>query len=272
MTDCEPKLIPADPHVRLSKEMSPTTREGKAAMEKIPYMELVGCLNYLTHATRPDIAFAVNQISRYCQNPGPQHWAAAKHVLAYLKGTAQYGLCFGGSSGSSGSSHFGLTGWVDSDFAGDLDFCRSTSGYVFRFNNGPISWSSRRQTSTAKSTTQAEYQSASDGAREAVPLMWLLQELGVESKRPVTLFCDNNAAIQLANHPAYHPRTKHIRVDYHIIREYVEGGGKCRCFELTRKINLQTHSQNLFHPPTSRSFVISSAFTYWKNSSHENNL
>lgn len=184
-------------------------------------MELTGCLNYLAHVTRPEIGFAVNQIARYSQNPGLQHWAAAKNILAYLKGTVYYGLGFGENSGSS---FFGLTGWVDSDHAGDVDFCRSTSGYVFRFNNGPVSWCSRRQPSTAASTTQAEYQSASDGSREAVPLMWFLQELGVESNRPVTLYCDNNAAIQLANHPAYHPRTKHIRVAFHIIRDYVEEG------------------------------------------------
>jgi hypothetical protein len=61
----------------------------------------VGCLNYLTHSTRPDIAFAVNQVSRYCHNPGPQHWEAVKNILAYPKRTTQYSKCFNGSSGSS---------------------------------------------------------------------------------------------------------------------------------------------------------------------------
>ena len=84
------------------------------------------------YAAHPDIAFAVTQISRHCQKPGPQHWAAAKHVLANVKGTAQYGLCFLGSSGSSGSSHFGLIGWIESDFAGDLDFFRPTSDHIIR--------------------------------------------------------------------------------------------------------------------------------------------
>jgi hypothetical protein len=136
MADCKPRAIPADPHVRLSKEMSPSSEAEKMAMAEVPYQEAIGCLNYLTHVTRPDIAFAVNQVARYCQNPGPQHWAGVKNILAYLKATIHYGLCFGGSSGSS---QFQLVGYVDSDFAGDLDSCRSTSGYLFCFNKGPIS-------------------------------------------------------------------------------------------------------------------------------------
>jgi hypothetical protein len=188
-------------------------------METVPYQQAVGCLNYLTHATRPDIAFAVNQVSRYCHNPGPQHWEAVKHILAYLKGTTQYGICFNGSSGSSDCA---LVGYTDSDYAGDLDHYRSTTGYILFFNNGPVSWCSRRQPSTASSTTQAEYQALSDGSREAAFFMWLLQELGVESKRAVTLFCDNNAAIQLASNPVFRSRTKHINVAYHIVRDYVE--------------------------------------------------
>lgn len=125
MSDCNPKSMPANPHVRLSKEMCPSTRTEKAAMETVPYQQAVGCLNYLTHATRPDIAFAVNQVSRYCHNPGPQHWEAVKHILAYLKGTTQYGICFNGSSGSSDCA---LVGYTDSDYAGDLDHYRSTTG------------------------------------------------------------------------------------------------------------------------------------------------
>ena len=90
MADCEPKLVPADPHVRLSKEMSPSTKVGKLAMANNSYMELPGCLNYLARVKLPEIGFAVNQIARYSQNPGLQHWAAAKNILAYLKGTVHY--------------------------------------------------------------------------------------------------------------------------------------------------------------------------------------
>jgi hypothetical protein len=133
MAECKPRTTPADTHVRLSKEMSPSTRAEKGAMAEVPYQESIGCLNYLTPMTRPDIAFAVNQTARYCQNPGSQQWAAVKNILAYLKATFHYGLCFafGGSSGSSGSNQFQLVGYVDSNFAGDLDSCRSTSGYLF---------------------------------------------------------------------------------------------------------------------------------------------
>ncbi len=219
MSSFNPKSTPADPHVRLSKEMAPSTRAEQLIMEHIPYQQAVGCLNYLTQTTRPDIAFAVNQVSRYCHNPGSQHWEAVKNIFAYLKGTIRYGLCYGGNSGSTTTP---LIGHTDSDYAGDLDHFRSTTGYIFHYNNGPISWCSKRQPATASSTTQAEYQALSDGSKEAVFLSWLLQEVIVESNRAVPIFCDNNAAIQLASNPGYHSKTKHINVAYHVVRGFVE--------------------------------------------------
>ena len=134
MADCKPRVIPADPHVRLSKEMSPSSEAEKMTMAEVPYQETIGCLNYLTHVTRPDIAFAVNQVARYCQNPGPQHWAGVKNILAYLKATIHYGLFFGESSGSS---QFQLVGYVDSDFAGDPDSCPQHLDICFALTKVP---------------------------------------------------------------------------------------------------------------------------------------
>ena len=118
MSDCNPKLTLADPHVRLSKEMVPKTEAKRREVKKLPYQQLVGCLNYLAQTTRLDIAFAANQLSRYTNDWGEEHWRAARHCVAYLKGTANYGLCYGGSGANTNSAPFGFS---DSDYAGDLD-------------------------------------------------------------------------------------------------------------------------------------------------------
>ena len=104
--------------------------------------------------------------------PTDAHWHAAKGVLRYLKGTASLGVTFGGGSNSSGNSHTGgrsraVVGFCDADYAGDVDTRRSTTGYVFLYNGGAISWSSRRQPTVAASTTEAEYMAEAAAAKEA---------------------------------------------------------------------------------------------------------
>ena len=93
--------------------------------------------------TRPDLAFAYSELSKYVQFPGKLHMAAADHVLRYLRDTYEKGILF-----SRGAKHVNLLwGWVDADWAGDTDTRRSHTGFVFMFNGGPISWKSRRQDS-----------------------------------------------------------------------------------------------------------------------------
>jgi hypothetical protein len=75
-------------------------------------------------------------------NPGKSHWDAVKRILRYLKGTLQYALCYQGDSLGSNRS-VSIQGYVDADWAGDIDKRRSTSGYVFMMNGGAISWMSK---------------------------------------------------------------------------------------------------------------------------------
>ena len=63
-------------------------------MKKVPYREAVGSLLYLATTTRPDIAFAVGQVSQFCQNPGYGHWNAVKRIILYLSGTPNHELQF----------------------------------------------------------------------------------------------------------------------------------------------------------------------------------
>ena len=117
-----------------------------------------------------------------------------------------------------------LVGYCDSDFAGDLDKRRSTTGYVFTFAKAPVSWKSTLQSTVALSTTEAEYMAITEAVKEAIWLQGLLGELGI-SQEDVIVYCDSQSAIQLAKNQVYHARTKHIDVRYHFIQEILKEGG-----------------------------------------------
>ena len=88
---------------------------------------------YAMVSTRPDISHAVGVVSSFMANPGEEHWRAVKWVLRYLRGTSDHCISFDGREGS-------VCGYVDVDYAGDLDKRRSTTGYVFTLAGGVISW------------------------------------------------------------------------------------------------------------------------------------
>jgi hypothetical protein len=92
--------------------------------------------------TRPDLAFSFSQLSKFLQCPGDAHLAAAYRVLAYAKGTLNQGL----SHHDPGvGKRYALSGWVDSDFAYDIDTRKSVTGYLMVVNGGPVSWKASRQ-------------------------------------------------------------------------------------------------------------------------------
>ena len=178
------------------------------------YQQAIGCLTYLSVISRPDIAAAVGTLSQYMSEPSKEHWMGVKRILRYLKKTLNFGLKY-----SAGKME--LIGYSDSDWAGDIDTRRSTSGYVFQVGNGTISWSSRKQATVAKSSTEAEYVALSMAAQEAIWLNRLMSDLGQNMDDPIVIFEDNQGAIELAKNPKYHNRTKHIDICHHFIRERV---------------------------------------------------
>jgi hypothetical protein len=202
---------------RLSKSSTTITTSEVDAMTNIPYREVVGSIMYAAITVRLDIAFIANQLAQHCQNPGMDHWKAAKRVLRYLATTRTHGICFGGGRDVKNT----LVGYSDADYAGDPDTRRSTSGYVYILNGGAVTWSSRRQPIVALSTMESEYIAASDSTREAIWLRRLLDGIGVIQKEPTQLNCDNQSAILLARNPESHKGSKHIEVRFHYIREQI---------------------------------------------------
>jgi hypothetical protein len=210
MADAKPASVPLSAAVKLSRG-----GDQPLDMSEYPYRELVGSLMYLSVCTRPDISQAVGVLARYMSAPQKEHWDAAKQLLRYVKGTCSYGITFGADSG--------LQGYCDADFASDLDTRKSTTGYVFVYNGGAISWSSRLQSTVAVSTAEAEYMSAAFSVKEGLWLRKLFAIFGVDIT-PVHVYCDNQAAIQLIKHPIASLRSKHIDVLHHFVRERAARG------------------------------------------------
>jgi len=179
------------------------------------YAELVGFVLYLSTTTRPDIAFAVGVLLRYMACPEEDHMRAAKGVLRYLRGATRLGVAYGADKP--------LQGYVDAEAAGDVDARRSTTGFIFTLNGGPVSWRSKRQSTVATSTAEAEYVAAAMATKEALWLRQLLSALGVDGGA-VPLGEDNQACLALVNNPEATGRTKHVDVAYHMVRDYVARG------------------------------------------------
>jgi hypothetical protein len=178
------------------------------------YQRAVGSLMYAMMGTRPDIAFAVSIVSRFASNPDDTHWLAVQQIFRYLRGTIDHELVYSGNLSP-------LVGYTDSDWAGDTDTRRSTSGYVFNLGSGAITWSSKRQPTISLSTCEAEYIGQTQATKEAVWLRKLLQELGHEQLQATVIFGDNQGAIALAKNPQFHGRSKHIDIQWHYVREKV---------------------------------------------------
>ncbi|CAJ2671832.1 unnamed protein product [Trifolium pratense] len=212
MDSCNSVCSPIVPGTKLIKDES-----GKA-VDSTQFKQIVGCLMYLT-ATRPDLCYSVCLIARYMERPTEIHLAAAKRILRYLKGTMKYGILY-----ESGEVVIKLEGWTDSDYAGDSDDRKSTSGYIFKVGSGAISWSSKKQPIVTLSTTEAEYVAAASCACQAVWLRKILEQLGQEHTSANTIFCDNSSSIKLSKNPILHGRCKHIDVRYHFLRDLTKQG------------------------------------------------
>jgi hypothetical protein len=214
MENCKPVSTPLE----YGKKFQQLSASDEAFDDQL-YRQAIGCLTYMyaSTTTGPDIAAAVGVLSQYASNPSSDHWMGIKRVLRYIKGTISYGLKF-----SVQEQNPQLIGYSDADWAGDLDTrYTSTSGYVFQYGNGTVSWSSKRQSTVAKSSTEAEYVALSSATQEAIWLRRLMKDFGGQVDTATTIYEDNQGAIELAKNAKYHNRTKHIDICHHFVREKV---------------------------------------------------
>lgn len=211
MADSKPVLTPQDPKNTLEQNADDTEH-----VDATEYRSAVGALIYAATGTRPDIANAVGNVSKFMEKPQKAHWDAVKRILRYLNGTRDVGLFY-----TKGNQE--LVGYSDSNYAGDLETRKSTTGYVFQMGTNTITWNSKRQQTVALSTCEAEYMALSHTVCEGIWTRKLLKELGFPQPT-TTIHEDNQGCIALVKNPVQHHRTKHIDVKHHFIREQVEQG------------------------------------------------
>ncbi|KAL0311158.1 UNVERIFIED_CONTAM: Retrovirus-related Pol polyprotein from transposon RE2 [Sesamum angustifolium] len=183
--------------------------------DKTKYRRLVGKLIYLT-MTRPDISFAVGLVSQFMDKPRSVHWEVALRILK---------LC-----------------WAKDDR-------KSTSGYCTYVGGNLVTWRSKKQTTVARSSAEAEYRAMAHTTSEILWLKNLLKELGFMYDDPVPMHCDNQAAIHIDSNPIFHERTKHIEVDCHFVREAVMSQKICIPFTPSSKQRADIFTKTLGGKP-----------------------
>ncbi|MFS7982428.1 putative RNA-directed DNA polymerase [Helianthus anomalus] len=211
LAECNPVATPVDTQQKLS------TKSGSLLADSTEYRRLAGALQYLTF-TRPDIAYAVQQVCIHMHAPTTTHMNALKRVLRYIKGTLAFGLHISASPTTS------LISYTDADWGGCPDTRRSTSGYCVYMGDNLLSWSSKRQPTLSRSSAEAEYRGVANVVSEVCWLRNLLLELHTPPTSATLVFCDNVSAIYLSGNPVQHQRTKHIEMDIHFVREKVAKG------------------------------------------------
>lgn len=200
MSNCNRAATPTEVGLKLVRNLD------EKKVDSHLYKQIVGSLMYIT-GTRPDIMHAVSLnskymemhavslISRYMENPKESHLLDTKRILRYLRGTTSFGIFYKKGEKSD------LIGYTDSDYAGDIDDRKSTSGYVFMPGSGAISWSSKKQ----------EIVAATACACQAIWLRRILEGLNFVQEREVdatAIYCDNSSAIKLSKDPVLYGRRK----------------------------------------------------------------
>lgn len=211
LVECYGTSLTLDPGTKLSSNM------GAPLVDATYYRIVVGKLLHLQNF-RPDIVFAVGLVSRFMTSPQQPHLDAAIQIFSLPQGSSHL------SNSLPTGELVQLLGYSDSDYAGDVEVRRSTSSFLFSLGSGPISWSSKRNSEVAQSSSEAEYRALAEAAKEAQWIRYLLNDMGVKLDKPIIISCDNQSCIKMAKNPVLHTRTKHTEAQCHFIRDYIKKG------------------------------------------------
>ena len=199
----------------------------------------------LMFGSRPDIAYAVSNFSQFSVNPNSTHWTAVRRIFHYLAGAPHRGFCYG----LFGSG----MGFIDAGWRGGEDR-KSIGGYTFLLNRAAISWTSKKQSTVALLSTEAEYMALTQAVKESIWLQGLLRDLGAQRyvEEMQNIIVDNQAAIALARNAEFHLRTKHIDIQYHFVREHVEKKTISLIYCPTADMTADIFMKGLRHPSLTR--------------------
>lgn len=182
------------------------------------FQSIVGTAIYCLTQTRPDLAFSLQWLSRQLQRPTPAYVAALKGVLRYLKGTKDLAILYRNNTDLMPKAY------CDSDFAGCKITAKSIYSYIFTVAGGPISWKSKRSSTIALSTHEAEYNALTKVVREIQWLHGLYRELQRPIDGPILLRSDNQGAIGTSKDPKYYNCSKHTLMRYKYVCQEVSKG------------------------------------------------
>lgn len=200
-------------------------------MSKLPYLELVGSLLYLSTMTRPDIAYHMSVLCSHMHDPSMDCFTAALDLLMYVGHTRHYHIAFSGSvsapdgllhAASEISSNHGFVAYSDASWHKPDHLGYNMFGYVVFLHGGPVAFAAKRLKVVAHSSAEAEYAAASYSSKEVAFVRNVCIELGLMLSGPVCLGVDNTAAITIANNRGVTARTKHFTDAIHYIRHMID--------------------------------------------------
>nr|GEX48978.1 retrotransposon protein, putative, Ty1-copia subclass [Tanacetum cinerariifolium] len=222
MENSKRESIPMQQKLKLSKSQGASTPVELKRMQNVSYASTVGSIMYVVRCTRPDVAFAQNVTSQFQQNPSDIHWTTVKNILKYLRNTKDMFLVYGGDI----KRGLRVSCYTDAGYLTDADDFKSQTGYVFVLNGGAVDWESAKQSIFATLSAEAEYIAAFDASKEAVWVRKFISGLGVVPtiEEPISMYCDNTGAIDIANESGITKGARHFRAKVHYIREVIEFG------------------------------------------------
>ena len=208
---------------KLTKEQLPKTEEEEREAKKLPFQALVGSLIYVSK-TRPDVAYAISNVARFMSCWGVVHFKAALRILTYLYQTRDMKHVI-----KSSDNDIILHAYVDANWKDERESAnenedvkwKSQYGYLLYLDNVLVSWVSKRASSRAHSSMEAEYYAADECVKEVIWFRALLDELGHTQHKPTIIHEDNDACISFSKNNTCHARTKHIDLRAYCLRDYV---------------------------------------------------
>jgi hypothetical protein len=202
----------------------PTQEEDKISLEdQTLYRSGVGMLLYLVKHSRPDIANVVRELSKCMDGATPAANKELKRVIKFVLDTRNFGLKIEPIVRKT-EDDWDIVIYTDSDYGGDKESRISVTGYIVYLLGVPICWKSKSQRSVSLSSSEAEFISLSEGAKEIKFIVQVLMTMGIDVKLPVIVRVDNVGAIFMAENVTTSGRTKHVDIRYHYVREFVEDG------------------------------------------------
>ena len=212
-----PKKVPISQGVVFKAEDIPDSPDPRKQKQ---YRSFVAKHQFAATWIRFDISFVVSQLARFCASAGEAQWAALHHLMEYLAAHPSFKIKY-----RIGMKLVDLLfGYADADW-GNSSSRRSTSGMIMLYNKSPIMWKSKMQKTTALSTAEAEYYSASTAGCEVLYLRDLLRRLGFGQKKPTPGYEDNAACIEWGNNViGGRERAKHIDIRKHFAHEVIQNG------------------------------------------------